>query len=103
MKNFNYRIIEWDENNIYKNEIKHNVKYYEIEEAIENEPKIIIPHKKYNDRLLLLGQSDSGRYLFIVYQEKSGNIIRPIHARDMNKQERNFYLKNGRYYKWLEK
>ena len=95
MRAFNYRKIEWDENNVYKNEIDHRVKYYEIEEAIENEPKVIIPHKKYQDRFVLLGISDAGRYLFIIYQEKPNGIIRPIHARDMEKEDKNFLKKIG--------
>lgn len=65
MKKFRYTRIEWDEANVYKNEIRHRVKYYEIEEAIENEPKCIIPHKKYKDRHVLLGVTDGGRYLFL--------------------------------------
>ena len=98
MQKFNYKKIEWDEGNIFKNEIKHNVKYFEIEEAIENNPKCIIPHKRFSDRKLILGYSDAGRYLFISYQEKPNGIIRPIHFRDMTKQERLFYDKNRRYY-----
>ena len=96
MRRFNYHKIEWDENNVYKNEIKHAVKYYEIEEAIENRYKVIIPHKKYKDRFILLGQSDGGRYLFIIYQEKPNGVIRPIHARETEKDEITFYLKNRR-------
>ncbi len=99
MKKFRYTRIEWDEANVYKNEIRHRVKYYEIEEAIENEPKCIIPHKKYKDRHVLLGVTDGGRYLFIVYQEKEGGIIRPIHARDMSEHEKKFYMRNRGYNK----
>lgn len=99
MRKFDYKTIEWDDNNVYKNEIKHNVKYYEIEEAIENEPKCIIPHKNYKDRFILLGRTDAGRLLYIVYQEKDDRIIRPIHAKDMEKEHRKFYFKNRRYFK----
>ena len=99
MRKFNYKKIEWDENNVYKNEISHGVKYYEIEEAIENEPKVIIPHKKYKDRFVLLGRTDAGRYLFITYQEKAKGVIRPIHARDMEKEYKKFYQINRRYFK----
>ena len=99
MRSFNYKKIEWDENNVYKNEIKHNVKYYEIEEAIENGLKCIIPHNKYKDRFILLGQTDAGRFLYIIYQEKNNGVIRPIHARDMDNKHKNFCLKNSRYFK----
>lgn len=99
MRKFDYKRIEWDENNVYKNEIKHNVKYYEIEEAIENEPKCIIPHKEYKDRCVLLGRTDAGRFLYIIYQGENGGVIRPIHARDMSKPHKKFYLKNRRDYR----
>ncbi len=95
MQKFNYKKIEWDEGNIFKNEIKHNLKYFEIEESIENNCKCIIPHKQYTDRKVILGYSDSGRYLFISYQEKQNGIIRPIHCRDMTIQERLFMIKTG--------
>ncbi|MEW5694192.1 MAG: BrnT family toxin [Candidatus Hydrogenedentota bacterium] len=98
MKRFIYSKIEWDDDNVYKNEAKHGVKYYEIEEAIENNPKCIIPHKKYNDRYLLFGRSDAGRYLFIIYQDKGGGIIRPIHGKDMEDHHKDFFLRNRRYY-----
>lgn len=98
MQKFNYKKIEWDEGNIFKNEIKHNIKYFEIEEAIENNSKCIILHKQYSDSKLILGYSDAGRYLFISFQEKTSEIIRPIHCRDMTKKERLFYDKNPRYY-----
>jgi len=88
--------IEWDERNIFKNEMSHGVKFYEIEEAIENEPKCVIPHKTYKDRHVLLGRTDAGRYLFVIFQENPGGVIRPIHARDMEKEDRDFYQRNRR-------
>lgn len=95
-RRFHYRSIEWDEGNIFKNEASHGVKFYEIEEAIENEPKCIIPHKRYSDRFVLLGRTNAGRYLFVVYQEKRGGVIRPIHAHDMEMEQRDFYRRNRR-------
>jgi len=99
LRKFNYSKIEWDEHNVYKNEEKHGVRYYEIEEAIENGSKIIIPHKRYKDRFVLLGRSDAGRYLFIIYQEKKDGVIRPIHARDMTPTDKKCYIKNRRNFK----
>jgi uncharacterized DUF497 family protein len=49
-------------------------------------PILIFLHRKYTDRRVLLGQTFGGRYLFIVYQHKSKEIARPIHARDMKKR-----------------
>ena len=91
--NTRYRYIEWDENNIWKNEIKHGVTAEEIEQSFNNPPLVIYPHKKYSDRRVLLGRTFGGRYLFVVYQHKSKEIARPIHARDMKKSEREIYEK----------
>ena len=91
--NTRYQYIEWDENNIWKNEIKHGVTAEEIEQSFNNPPLVIYPHKKYTDRRVLLGRTIGGRYLFIVYQHKSKETARPIHARDMKKNERKIYEK----------
>jgi uncharacterized DUF497 family protein len=88
-----YRYIEWDENNIWKNEIKHNVTSEEIEQCFNNPPFVIFPHKRIGDRRVLLGRTFGGRRLFIVFQHKSDETARPIHARDMNKNERRIYDK----------
>ncbi len=88
-----YKYIEWNEGNIWKNEVKHNVTAEEIEQCFNNPPAIIYPHKKYDDRRVLLGRTFGGRYLFIVYQHKSKETARPIHARDMNENERRIYEK----------
>lgn len=91
-----YHEIEWDENNIYKNVKKHGVQYWEIEEAFEN-IYIILKNKKtknidkQENRKIVLGQTNSGRYLFIVFEDKGKGIARPISARDMEKAERRFY------------
>ena len=95
-RRFRFASIEWDEGNIFKNEIAHGVKFYEIEEAIENEPKCVIPHKIYRDRFVLLGRTDAGRYLFVIFQEKRDGVIRPIHAKDMEQEHREFYQRNRR-------
>jgi uncharacterized DUF497 family protein len=91
-----YKYIEWDEGSIWKNEIKHNVTAEEIEQCFNNPPSIIYHHKKYNDRRVLLGRTFGGRYLFIVFQHKSNEIARPIHARDMEQNERRVYEKQIR-------
>jgi hypothetical protein len=40
------------------------------------------------DRYAAYGQSDSGRYLFVVYAKKSGQRIRVITARDLTAAEK---------------
>ncbi|MFC1824612.1 BrnT family toxin [Thermodesulfobacteriota bacterium] len=91
-----YRYVEWDENNLWKNEIKHGVTAEEIEQCFNNPPFVIFPHKKHSDRLVLLGQTFGGRYLFIVYQHKSKEIVRTGHARDMKKSDKEIYEKQTR-------
>lgn len=66
-----YRYIEWDENNIWKNEIKHGVTAEEIEQCFNNPPFVVFPHKRVSDRRLLLGWTFGGRYLFVMFQHKS--------------------------------
>lgn len=64
--------------------------YEEVEEAFSNCKKITRKPRS-PDRYYLFGQTDGGRYLFIVFQYKGFGIIRPISARDMNPHERAFY------------
>ena len=94
--NTRYRYIEWDEDNIWKNEIKHGVTAEEIEQCFNNPPFVIFPHKKIPDRRVLLGKTLGGRHLFVVFQHKSDKVARPIHARDMKINERRIYEKQTR-------
>jgi uncharacterized DUF497 family protein len=91
--NTGWRHIEWDENNIWKNEIKHGVTAEEIEQCFNNPPAVAFPHKKIQDRRVLLGKTFGGRHLFIVFQQKPGGVARPIHARNMTTNERRVYEK----------
>lgn len=49
--------------------------------------------KEFKDRRVLLGRTYGERYLFMVFQHKSKEIARPIHARDMKQNERRVYEK----------
>lgn len=91
-----YKYLEWDEHNLWKNEIKHGVTAEEIEQCFNNPPFVIFPHKKIADRKVLLGRTFGGRYLFIVFQHKSKEVARPIHARNMNRKEKSVYEKQIR-------
>lgn len=99
-----YNEIEWDDYNIFKNEIDHGVKYWEIEQCFEN-PYILLRRKKKKRRKkkgenkkVLLGRTDGGRYLFIVFEDKGNGIARPISARDMEKPERRLYEEKVRIF-----
>jgi len=87
---------EWDQGNINKNLIKHNVENWECEQIFFNEPLIILDDPKHSvaeKRCAAFGQTDAGRLLIVTFT-KRGKLIRIISARDMNHRERKFYEKN---------
>ena len=70
---------------------KHGVDQYEVEEALNNRPKVRFVEKgerKGEDVYLALGQTDAGRYLavFFVYKKTKEALI--LSARDMVDKER---------------
>ncbi len=82
---------EWDEGNIVKNIAGHNTYPDEVEEAFYHKYKL---RKTSQDRYLLYGVTDSGRYLFVVFiikKQQGQNIARVISARDMTIKERHYY------------
>jgi hypothetical protein len=84
---------EWDEGNIKKNWERHRVSHIECEEIFFNRPIILRkdePHSASEDRYFVLGKTDAGRLLFIVFTLRS-NKIRIISARDMNRKEKKIY------------
>ena len=84
---------EWDEGNIKKNWERHRVSHIECEEVFFNRPIIVKndePHSTGEDRYFVLGKTDAGRLLFIVFTLR-GNKIRIISARDINRKERKIY------------
>lgn len=84
---------EWDQGNLEKNWLKHNVLPLECEQVFFNKPLIVAPDEKHSiheQRYYLLGQTDSGRRLFLVFTMQ-GRKIRIISARNMSKKERMVY------------
>lgn len=84
---------QWDEGNIDKNWIKHQVSHLECEQPFFNEPFLVfeeVAHSKDEARFFALGATDRGRYLFIVFTLR-GDKIRLISARDMDKNERRIF------------
>lgn len=77
----------WEEWVIDKLDWKHDVEPEEVEEAFFNLPYKVrrTKEKKY----LLYGNSESGRYLFIVFVWV-GHFVKVISARDMSKSERQY-------------
>ena len=85
-----YTEFEWDEYNSDKNLQKHGVSDTEIEQVFMN-PHIILRHKRYPDRRIVLGTTHGGRYLFMSVQHLSRTCCRPIHARSMEPHERHLF------------
>ena len=84
---------DWDAGNRDKNLHKHGVSSGECEEIFFNLPVLVqddIPHSNVEPRYLVLGQTNTGRYLFVAFTIRHEK-IRVISARDMSKKERNLY------------
>jgi uncharacterized DUF497 family protein len=85
---------EWDEGNKFKNLMKHNVPYLEIEEVFEDFDLLplglqVFP-KVEEARYGLLGKTKHGKKLFISFTIRKES-IRVISARRMHLKERNIY------------
>lgn len=81
---------DWEESNSEKNWQKHRVTPSECEEMFFNRPLVVaddIKHSEKEDRLYALGQTDSGRMLFVVFTVRQ-DLIRVISAREMNRKEK---------------
>lgn len=86
---------DWDTGNSQKNWQKHQVAQIECEEVFFNLPLLLKDDLKHSDRearYFVLGQTNEGRRLFLVFTLREEK-IRVISARDMNKQEREAYEK----------
>jgi uncharacterized protein len=84
---------DWDEGNRQKSWEKHQVDYRECEEVFFNQPLLVnedVKHSFHEQRYYVLGRSDAGRALFLVFTIRN-NKIRIISARDQSKKERAIY------------
>ncbi|KQC15222.1 MAG: hypothetical protein APR63_12450 [Desulfuromonas sp. SDB] len=84
---------EWDQHNVEKNWEKHNVTPLECEQIFFNQPLVIADdtkHSQTEQRFYVLGKTDLGRKLFVVFTIRKKK-IRIISARDMNKKEKRSY------------
>jgi len=84
---------DWDEGNLFKNWKTHRVAAAECEQVFFNRPLIAAPdpaHSREEPRYYVLGQTDAGCWLFVVFTI-GRNRIRIISARDMSRRERRTY------------
>lgn len=84
---------DWDAGNSDKNWLKHRVSATECEQCFFNQPVLVQADSKHSAaerRWLLLGQTDVGRLLTVVFTAR-GNKVRVISARDMHRKEKEAY------------
>ena len=93
----NFVGFQWDQGNIDKNLINHNVENWESEHVFFNKPLLVLDDPKHSipaKRWAAFGKTDANRFLIVIFT-KRGDLIRVISARDMNKKERKFYDEKG--------
>ena len=84
---------DWDEANIEKNWIKHQVYWKETEEVFLNQPILTFEDTKHAEtekRFIVLGKTNKKRLLHVVFTVRNKK-IRVICARDQNRKERKTY------------
>ena len=91
------RGVIWIDEIVDKIAYKHNVRIDEVEEVLHNTPHIRFLEKgkrKGEDVYVALGQSDSGRYLTVmfIYKPQKKHVL-ILSARDMAHKERSLYGK----------
>jgi uncharacterized DUF497 family protein len=87
---------DWDKGNEQKNWLKHTVTAEEAEEPFFTAERLVLEDKPHSTtqetRSILLGKSNTGRLLFIVFTIRKQK-IRIISARDADKKEVVLYEK----------
>jgi uncharacterized DUF497 family protein len=84
---------QWDEGNFLKNWEKHGVRPGECEQVFFNRPLLVTHdegHSRVESRFFVLGQTDAGRRLFLVFTIRA-KLIRIISTRGMSRKERKVY------------
>jgi uncharacterized DUF497 family protein len=87
------RDFEWDDGKAVSNLAKHGVSFYEAETVftdplarIDDDPD----HSRGEQRYLIVGQSAAGRLLLVSFTDRD-RVIRIIHARKTDREERHRY------------
>lgn len=86
---------QWDQGNINKNLIKHQVTNQEAEEIFISEPNFVLEDKKHSvkeKRYMIWSVTNQDRKLSVFFTIRRDK-IRIISARDMHKSERREYAK----------
>ena len=91
----NCRGFQWDEGNAEKNLEAHQVTRSEIEQVFLGRPMVNdepLQQRGRERRYYILGQTDGGRRLFVVFTVRD-QLIRVISAREMSRRERRAYFR----------
>lgn len=80
--------LEWDEYRIEHISL-HGVEPEEVWEVCED--PLHLARRKGRNRYLVYGQSEAGRYLFVVLEHWDGTVYKPITARDMTNREKQMF------------
>ncbi len=83
---------EWDEHNEDKLLERHNVSASEAEQCFAQAHT----KRRQGDDVLMLGITDDGRMLLLVYEQKPGGVVRVYSARDMTDKEKRTYRQHAR-------
>ena len=84
---------EWDKGNLLKNWEEHGVTGSECEQIFFHHPRVVaadVKHSEREGRYFVLGQTDTGRLLYVVFMVRK-TLVRIISARDMSRKERKVY------------
>jgi len=80
--------LEWDDYRV-EHIARHNVDADEVWEVCRD--PLHLAHREGTDRYRVYGQTEGGRYLFVVIERLSGATYKPITARDMTEGEKSGY------------
>ncbi len=89
----NYTGFDWDDANTDKRSERHRVAPQEAEDIFFHQPFVArsdVRHSNAEKRHYALGQTGTGRRLFVVFSIRR-KLIRVISARDMNRSETQTY------------
>jgi|SRR3989344_3374920 len=89
---------EWDTTKAAANLIKHGVSFNEAITVFDDPNRLLLPDPWHSTseeiRELVIGVSDLGRELLVVYAEREPDTTRVISARRANRRERKRYYEN---------
>ncbi|MGE0540084.1 MAG: BrnT family toxin [Dehalococcoidia bacterium] len=81
--------LEIDDHILDKIESKHGVEFFEVEEACYSDERHI--RRGREGLYQLFGQTDDGRYLFVVLADRGSGVWKVATARAMTERERRLY------------